>query len=40
VGSIRDLMEEHFSEDELDELGDMLGRLPGVADGNDTCAAL
>lgn len=40
VGSIRDLMEEHFSEAELDELGDMLGRLPGVAEGDDTCAAL
>jgi DNA-binding MarR family transcriptional regulator len=40
VGSIRALMEEHFSEDELDELGDMLGRLPGVAEGDDTCAAL
>ena len=40
VGSIRELMEEHFSEDELGELGEMLGRLPGVAEGDDTCAAL
>lgn len=40
VGSIRALMEEHFSEDELHELGDMLGRLPSVADGDDACAAL
>jgi DNA-binding MarR family transcriptional regulator len=40
VGSIRDLMEEHFSEHELGELGDMLGRLPGVAEGNDACAAV
>jgi DNA-binding MarR family transcriptional regulator len=40
VGSICELMEEHFNGDELDELGDMLGRLPGVAEGDDTCAAL
>jgi DNA-binding MarR family transcriptional regulator len=40
VGSIRELMEEHFSEDELHELGDMLGRLPGVAEGDEPCAAL
>lgn len=39
VGSIRALMEEHFSEDELGELGDMLGRLPGVTEGDDSCAA-
>jgi DNA-binding MarR family transcriptional regulator len=40
VGSIRELMEEHFSEDELGELGEMLGRLPDVAEGDDTCAAV
>lgn len=40
VGSIRALMEEHFSEAELDELGDMLARLPGVAEGDDACAAV
>jgi hypothetical protein len=40
VGSIRALTEEHFSEDELDELGDMLGKLPGVAEGDDACAAV
>ena len=39
VGSIRDLMEEHFSEDELGELGDMLGRLPGVGEADDACDA-
>jgi DNA-binding MarR family transcriptional regulator len=37
VGSIRALMEEHFSEDELDELGEMLARLPGVAESDDAC---
>jgi DNA-binding MarR family transcriptional regulator len=40
VASIRELMEEHFSDDELDQLGDMLGRLPSVAEGDDPCAAL
>jgi DNA-binding MarR family transcriptional regulator len=40
IGPIRALLEEHFSEDELDTLGDMLGRLPGVAEGDDACAAL
>lgn len=39
VGSIRALMEEHFSEDEIDELGDMLGKLPGVSEEDDACAA-
>ena len=37
VGSIQTLMEEHFSENELAELGDMLGRLPGVSDEEDSC---
>jgi DNA-binding MarR family transcriptional regulator len=40
VGSIRALMEEHFSEDELHELGEMLARLPGVAEGDDACPAV
>lgn len=39
IASIRALMEEHFSQEELAELGDMLGRLPGVAAGDDACAA-
>jgi DNA-binding MarR family transcriptional regulator len=37
VGSIRALMEEHFSEDEIDELGEMLGKLPGVSGEDDSC---
>jgi len=37
LGSIRDLMEEHFSEDEIDELGEMLGKLPGVSGEDDSC---
>jgi DNA-binding MarR family transcriptional regulator len=41
VGSIRTLFEEHFAEDELGELADLLDKLPGVvADaGDDACAA-
>lgn len=40
VASIRSLMEEHFSEDELASLGDLLDRLPGVAEDDDACSAL
>ena len=39
VGSIRALFEEHLSESEIDELSDLLGKLPGVADGDDSCPA-
>jgi DNA-binding MarR family transcriptional regulator len=37
IESIRSLLEEHFSEDELAALGEMLGRLPGVTEGDDSC---
>jgi DNA-binding MarR family transcriptional regulator len=37
IESVRSLLEEHFSENELAALGDMLGRLPGVAAGDDSC---
>jgi DNA-binding MarR family transcriptional regulator len=39
IGSIRTLFEAHLSGAELDVLGDVLGKLPGVADGSDDCAA-
>ena len=39
VGSIRALLEEHLSGDEIEELAETLGKLPGVAGGDDTCAA-
>jgi len=39
VGSIRSLLEEHLSEGEIEELSETLGKLPGVAEGGDTCAA-
>jgi DNA-binding MarR family transcriptional regulator len=38
VGSIRALFEEHLSEAEIERVADLLGKLPGVADGADTCA--
>jgi DNA-binding MarR family transcriptional regulator len=37
IESIRSLLEEHFSENELAALGEMLGRLPGVTEGDDSC---
>jgi DNA-binding MarR family transcriptional regulator len=39
VGSVRALFEQSLSEDELVLLGDLLGKLPGVAVGDDSCAA-
>lgn len=39
VGSIRELMDEHFSPAELDQLVGLLGKLPHVADGDDACPA-
>jgi DNA-binding MarR family transcriptional regulator len=40
VASVRALFEEHFSEGEIEQLGEMLGKLPGVAFGDDACASL
>jgi DNA-binding MarR family transcriptional regulator len=40
IASVRTLLEEHCTEEELAALADILGRLPGVAEGSDTCAAL
>jgi DNA-binding MarR family transcriptional regulator len=37
VESICSLLEEYLNEDELVALADMLGRLPGVTDGDDSC---
>ena len=39
IASIRALLEEHFARDELDSIADMLGKLPGVAEGDESCAA-
>lgn len=40
VSSIRDLFEEHLSEEEIEQLTEMLGKLPGVAHDDDACGVL
>ena len=40
VRSIRALLEEHLSEEEIDMLVETLGKLPDVAEGDDSCAAV
>jgi DNA-binding MarR family transcriptional regulator len=39
VGSIRELFEEHFVDDEVEALSELLGRFPGVAGTDDSCPA-
>ncbi|MGH2451447.1 MAG: MarR family winged helix-turn-helix transcriptional regulator [Candidatus Limnocylindria bacterium] len=39
VASLRALFAEHFSDDEIEKVSELLGRLPGVAEGDDACAA-
>jgi DNA-binding MarR family transcriptional regulator len=39
VGSIRELFEQQFADDEIDELSELLGRFPGVAGTDDSCPA-
>lgn len=39
VGSIRTLLEDNLSEGEIEELSEILGKLPDVAGGDDTCVA-
>jgi DNA-binding MarR family transcriptional regulator len=39
IASIRALLEQHFEDEELNALAETLGKLPGVADGDDSCAA-
>jgi DNA-binding MarR family transcriptional regulator len=37
VASIRALFEEQFTLDEIRTIAEILGKLPGVADGDDSC---
>jgi DNA-binding MarR family transcriptional regulator len=37
VASIRALFEEHFARDEIDTIAE-IGKLPGVAEGDDSCS--
>jgi DNA-binding MarR family transcriptional regulator len=38
IASIRALLEEHFARDELDAIAEILGKLPGVAEGDESCS--
>jgi DNA-binding MarR family transcriptional regulator len=38
VASIRALFEKHFAHDEIDAFAETLGKLPGVAEGDDSCS--
>jgi DNA-binding MarR family transcriptional regulator len=37
IASIRALFEEHFAQQEIHALAEILGKLPGVAEGDDSC---
>jgi DNA-binding MarR family transcriptional regulator len=37
VASIRAVLEEHLSDEEIEELAELLGRLPGAVDGDERC---
>jgi DNA-binding MarR family transcriptional regulator len=38
VASIRALFEEHFEHGEIDAIAELLDKLPGVAEGDDSCS--
>ena len=38
TASVRALLEEHFAREELDSIAEILGKLPGVAEGDDSCS--
>jgi DNA-binding MarR family transcriptional regulator len=37
VGSIRAVLEEHLSDEEIQDLAELLGKLPGAGDGDEHC---
>jgi DNA-binding MarR family transcriptional regulator len=39
VASICALFEEHFADDEIDAIAEILGKLPGVGDGDESCSS-
>jgi DNA-binding MarR family transcriptional regulator len=39
TGSVRTLFEQRFSEDEIETLAELLGRLPGALDDDQACSA-
>ena len=40
VASIRALFEQHLADREIEQLSELLGRFPGVADADDSCPAI
>ena len=38
IASIRALFEEHFARDEIDAIAEILGKLPGVGEADDSCS--
>ena len=38
TASICALLEEHFETEDLDAVAEILGKLPGVTDGDDSCS--
>jgi hypothetical protein len=39
VAAICALFDEHFTDDETDSIAEILGKLPGVTDGDESCSA-
>jgi DNA-binding MarR family transcriptional regulator len=37
IGSVRSLLEEHLTAGEIDQLAELLGKLPGAADAEGSC---
>jgi DNA-binding MarR family transcriptional regulator len=37
VGSVRALLEEHLTAGEIDQLAELLGKLPGATDAEGSC---
>jgi DNA-binding MarR family transcriptional regulator len=38
IASIRALFEEHFADDEIDTIAEILGKFPGVAAADESCS--
>ena len=37
IASIHALFEQHFAQDEIETIAEILGKLPGIAEGDDSC---
>src|SRR5919108_73231 len=38
LASVSGLFEQHFAHEEIEAIAELLGRLPGVADGDESCS--